>query len=67
MTTTTNFHNVQSMKVEQRALVGADCWITEVVAKNKDGGTFTLTLFHAGPMPIEGAEFVNFVAQPEEV
>jgi hypothetical protein len=66
MTATTNFHHVKSITLSQRELAGTDSWITDVIAMNGKGETYTLTLFHAGPMPIGGAEFVNFVAQPEE-
>jgi hypothetical protein len=66
MTTTTNFHSVKSIKVEQRRLKTSGSWVTEIKAQSDSGETYSLTLFHSEPLPMQGAEFVSFVASDEE-
>lgn len=67
MISTILLHDVCGIRVEQKPLISGEGkdhgFTTNVFVKCADGSVSSITLFHASPVEIEGAEFVNFTTQ----
>lgn len=61
---TTNIHRVTSISVEAKFLNNG-VYITTFCFQGEDGDRQEITTFSKGPLVIEGAEHVNFVASDE--
>ena len=66
--TTTNIHRVTSIKVQADLIDGSISKFvnTKIVFTTEDGGEITVAAFSNDYLPIEGADFLNHVAQPVE-
>jgi hypothetical protein len=63
MFSTINVHGITQIKVTSKCLnPETDCWVMQIEGFDEKNGVTTLTFFSTGPRHLEGAEFVNHVA-----
>ena len=67
MYSTTNIHHVKAIKVQADQINGMNPFIsTKITFITEDGGEITISAFSKDFLAIEGADHLNFVAQPVE-